>query len=83
VLYKEGAEGKAYFSITHPILLPSAIKLLDQNPNIEKLVVTNTVPIHPRNLHPKIEIISIAPLLAEIIDRIYKGDSISNKLIPT
>ena len=32
--------------------------------------------------NPKVEIISIAPLLAEAINRIYNGDSISEKLIP-
>jgi ribose-phosphate pyrophosphokinase len=82
-LYDQGAEGKAYFSITHPILLPSAVKLLEKDDRIEKLIVTNTIPIHPRNLHPKIEVLSIAPLLADIIERIYNGVSISEKLIHT
>ena len=79
-LYKNGAEGKAYFSITHPILLPSALDLLDKDERIEKLIVTNTIQIPPENLHPKIEVISIAPLLADIINRIHKGISISPKL---
>ena len=79
-LYKNGAEGKAYFSITHPILLPSALELLDKDERIEKLVVTNTIPIPPEKFHPKIEVISIAPLLADIINRIHKGISISPKL---
>lgn len=81
VLYEHGAEGKAYFSITHPVLLPSAIKLLDADDRIEKLVVTNTVPIPPEKRHPKIQVISIAPLLAEIIESIHEGVSISPKLV--
>lgn len=80
-LYDHGAEGNAYFSITHPILLPTAIRILDKDPRIEKLVVTNTIPIPPENLHPKIEVLSVAPLLADIISRIYHGVSISEKLI--
>jgi phosphoribosylpyrophosphate synthetase len=31
--------------------------------------------------HPKLEVISIAPLLADIILRIYRGASISERLI--
>lgn len=82
-LYNNGAEGKACFSITHPILLPKAIKILDEDDRIDKLVVTNTIPIPVEKRHPKIKIISIAPLLAEIIYRIHEGVSISEKLVLT
>jgi ribose-phosphate pyrophosphokinase len=44
-------------------------------------VVTNTLPVPPEKRHPKIEVISIAPLLAEIILRVYRGASISERLI--
>lgn len=81
VLYEHGARGKAYFSITHPVLLPSAIKLLDADDRIEALVVTNTVPLPPEKRHPKIQVLSIAPLLAEIIESIHEGVSISPKLV--
>ncbi len=80
-LYDNGAEGKAIFSITHPILLPSAIEILERDDRIEKLVVTNTVPIPIEYSKKKIEVISVAPLLADIISRIYHGVSISEKLI--
>lgn len=80
-LYKEGAEGKAYFCVTHPILLPSALKTLNEDERIEKLVVTNTIPIPPEKQHPKLEVISVGALLADIIERVHKGESISSKLI--
>jgi len=80
-LYKLGAEGKAVFSITHPVLLPSALDILDREERIEKLVVTNTIPLPPEKRHPKIEVISVAGLLADIIHRIHRGISISEKLI--
>jgi ribose-phosphate pyrophosphokinase len=80
-LYAAGAKGKAYFAITHAILLHSAIAILEQDDRIEKLVVTNTIPIPPEKRIPKIDILSIAPLLAEIIDRMHRGASISGKLI--
>lgn len=82
-LYNAGAEGKAYFSVTHPILLPSALKTLEEDERIEKLVVTNTLPIPPEKRHPKIEVLSIAPLLADIISYIHRGISISSLLVMT
>jgi ribose-phosphate pyrophosphokinase len=80
-LYQHGAEGKACLAITHPVLLPSALKLLDEDERIEKLVVTNTIPVSEEQMKHKIEVVSIAPLLADIIFRIYKGISISEKII--
>jgi ribose-phosphate pyrophosphokinase len=82
-LYLNGAAGKACFSITHPVLLPTALKILDEDDRIEKLVVTNTIPVPIEKQHPKIEVVSIAPLLADIIYRIHEGLSISEKLVLT
>jgi ribose-phosphate pyrophosphokinase len=82
VLYERGASGKAYFSVTHPVLLPSAMKWLTRDERIEKVVVTNTIPLSTEKLtHPKIEVLSIAPLLAEIIHDIHEAKSISGKLV--
>jgi ribose-phosphate pyrophosphokinase len=80
-LYNHGAQGKACLAITHPVSLSSALKRLDEDDRIEKLVVTNTIPIPSEKLHPKLEILSIAPMLADIIYRIHNGISISEKLI--
>ena len=80
-LYEHGAQGKVCLAITHPVLLPSALKILDKDDRIAKLVVTNTIPIPNKKLHPKLEILSIAPMLADIIFRIHEGISISEKLI--
>lgn len=81
VLYERGAEGKTCFAVTHPVLLPSALEILDQDDRIEKLVVTNTLPIPPEKLHPKIEVLSVATLLSDIIINIYQGKSISGMLV--
>ena len=79
-LYDRGATGKAYFAITHPILLPAALETLAKDDRIEKLVVTNTIAVPQEKCHPKLEVLSIAPLLADIIHRIYKGESITPRL---
>ena len=81
ILYDQGAEGKAYFAITHPVLLPPALGILANHERIEKLVVTNTLPVAPFKRSEKVEILSIAPLLADIIDRIHHGRSISERLV--
>jgi ribose-phosphate pyrophosphokinase len=60
--------------------LPSAIERLNNDDRIEKLVVSNTINIPPEKRSSKLEILSIAPLLADIINRIYHGTSISNLL---
>jgi ribose-phosphate pyrophosphokinase len=82
-LYDAGAVGKAYFAVTHPVLLPTAIEYLNNDDRIEKLVVTNTIHIPLEKRVPKLEILSIAPLLAKIIDRIYHGKSLSDLLVLT
>ena len=80
-LYENGAAGRAFFAVTHPVLLPTALQLLAADDRIEKLVVTNTIPVPPEKRTAKIEVLSIAPILADIIQRIYRGASISEQLI--
>ena len=80
-LYNEGAEGKTCFAITHPVLLPKALETLKHDRRIEKLVVTNTIPVPEEKRSDKLVVLSIAPMLAEIIERIHDCDSISPLLV--
>ena len=81
-LYDEyGAEGKASFAITHPVLLPTAMQQIVNDDRIAHVVVTNTLPVPYEKRIPKIEVISIASLLAGIIQDIHEGKSISPKLV--
>ena len=82
-LYRHGAVGGTSFAVTHPILLPTALEILSEDDRIERLVVTNTIPLPPQKYHSKITVLSIAPLLADIIYRIHEGLSISEKLVLT
>lgn len=81
-LYEKGASEKVWLSITHPILLPSAIDTICKDDRIEKVFVTNTLPLplEAKKCDKFIQI-SIAHLLSEIIKRIHEGHSISNQLI--
>ena len=76
-LVEAGARPEVHLAITHGVLLPAAIDRLDQ-PYIKKLLITDTI-AQPELIcnHPKVEILSVANLLAEVIWRIHIGESIS------
>ncbi len=74
-LKKNGARD-IYAAITHPILSGPAIDRINKS-EIKKLMVTNTIPIAKGKAIGKIEVLSIAPLLAEAINRIHNEESIS------
>ena len=80
-LYQRGAVGKVCYSITHPVLLPKALETLKNDNRIEKLVVTNTIPVPEEKRSDKLVVLSIAPLLADIICRIHECESISPLLV--
>ncbi len=75
-LIEAGAEPPVYLSITHPVLLPSALERLERE-EIAELVTTDSIYIPKEKRHPKIKVQSIAPLLAEAIARIHCGQTIS------
>jgi ribose-phosphate pyrophosphokinase len=79
VLVEAGARPEVHLAITHGVLAPSALRLLDQ-PSIQQLVVTNTLPLPSERQHPKLRVVSIAPLLATVIQRVHDGQSISGML---
>lgn len=74
-LKKFGAKD-IYACCTHPILTDPALSRIAQS-DITELVVTNTIPLAPSKKHPKIKVLSIAPILAETILRIYNEWSVS------
>jgi len=57
------------------------MQTLASDSRIGGLVCTNTIPIPPEKMHPKIVQISAAGLLADIIHRVHRGISISEKLV--
>lgn len=62
---------------THGLFTGEAIKRLRAQPDIEEIVTTNTVPIPKEKRLPNMRILSVAPLLAETINRIHGGKSVS------
>ncbi|OIO98911.1 MAG: hypothetical protein AUK03_00465 [Anaerolineae bacterium CG2_30_64_16] len=82
-LIEKGARHQVYLAITHGVLLPSALERLE-NPDIKGLVISDTI-CQPEAVraHPKITIVSVAKLLAQVIWRIHAGESISDLIEKT
>lgn len=76
-LQKAGAR-EMFAACTHGVFSGQALPCLDQSP-LRKVIVTDT--IHHRAVvaqHPKVEVVSVAPLLAEAIRRIMAHESMSD-----
>jgi ribose-phosphate pyrophosphokinase len=74
-LLKKGAE-KIIATATHPILSGKSTAILSSGV-IEKILVTNTVPIPSEKQFKQLETLNVAPLLGEAIRRIHDGRSVS------
>lgn len=76
-LLKNGA--KQVFAVaTHPVLSGPAISRIVESP-IKKVFVCDTIPLSEAAAKSgKIEVISVAPVLAEAIKRIHDHDSVSS-----
>ena len=76
VLKERGAK-KVYAYCTHPIFSGPAIERIAQGSALDEVVVTNTIPLSDTAAAcKKIRQLSVAPLIAETIQRIAKGESV-------
>jgi len=74
-IVKEHGARDVYLSFTHPLLVPPAAERLAEAPIVE-IVTTNTLPL-PAEAHlPNMTVLSVAPLLAEVIIRAHEGRSV-------
>ena len=77
ILYRNGAK-RVLAVATHPVLSGPALTRLQESP-IEKIIVTDTILLREEaRACAKIEVISVAPLLAEAIQRIHGNASVSS-----
>src|SRR5215472_6879518 len=75
LLHERGASA-VVAAVTHGVFSRGSMELLDRG-GIARLFVTDTIENQPVELSPKIEVVSVAPLLAEAIRRIQHRESIS------
>jgi ribose-phosphate pyrophosphokinase len=78
---KEKGASKIYACCTHPVLSGAAIEKIEASP-IDRLVVTNTIPLNEKSSKcAKITVLSVAELLGETIRRIYNSNSVSTLFV--
>lgn len=63
---------------THGVFSGQCIARLSAVPEIEEIVVTNTVPIPPQKRLPNMTILSVAPIFGEAIRRNIAGQSVGS-----
>lgn len=79
-LKREGAK-RIFAACSHPVLSGKAVEKIE-NSNLEKLIVTNTIPLQGKSRSSnKIMTLSVASLFGEAIRRINKGQSVSSLFI--
>ena len=66
-----------YAAITHGVLSGPAIERIDQCKGLEKLLISDSIPLSAQNRNAKIQVLSVAGLLAEAIKRIHNEESVS------
>jgi ribose-phosphate pyrophosphokinase len=75
LLMDRGAR-RVFATAVHGIFAGNAVQLIDRSP-IEQVIVTDTLPLGAAKQSDKVEVMTVAPLLAEAITRIHKDLSIS------
>ena len=63
---------------THALLSGDAYEKIE-NSQLEELIVTDSIP--PKISHPKVKVLSCAPLFAEVMKNVHSNTSISSKFI--
>ncbi|MBI2352287.1 MAG: ribose-phosphate pyrophosphokinase [Deltaproteobacteria bacterium] len=75
-LANEGAKN-IYAFASHPVLAEPAMQRIEESA-IKELVVTDSIPVPDHKKHPKLKVLTIAPLLGEAIRRIHLEESVSS-----
>jgi ribose-phosphate pyrophosphokinase len=75
LLVQRGAS-EVWAMATHGVLSGPAIDRLKNAP-IERVVLTNTLPLPPEKQLDKIEVLSVAPLIAEALGAVFDDTSVS------
>jgi len=67
---------EVYAMATHAVLSDPAIDRL-KNSSISKVIVTNTLPLEDDRLIDKIEVLSVAQIVADALDAVFEDTSVS------
>ncbi|HAA43066.1 MAG TPA: ribose-phosphate pyrophosphokinase, partial [Ruminiclostridium sp.] len=67
---------EVYACCTHGVLSGNAVERIEKS-ELKELITLNTIPLTEEKRSPKIKSLSVAPVFAEAIERIYGDMSIS------
>jgi ribose-phosphate pyrophosphokinase len=74
-LLRLGALPQVRVAATHPVFTPPALDRLTHDA-IEQVIVTDTIPFHGQ--HERVQVLSVAPLLAKAVYNVHHNDSVSS-----
>jgi ribose-phosphate pyrophosphokinase len=73
---KSHGASEVHAACTHAVLSGPAVDRI-KNSSIQRLIATNTLPLPPEKQFDKLEVHSIAPILAAAIDAVFEDTSVS------
>ena len=76
LLFERGAR-EVWAMAAHGVLSGPAVDRL-KNSKLDRIVLTNTLPLPPEKQLPKIEVLSVAPLIAEALGAVFDDTSVSD-----
>lgn len=76
VALRERGAREVYALAVHGVLSEPALQRLEDSP-IKEVVITNTIAQEGRALPAKVRVLTVAPLIAQVIDRIHNHKSVS------
>lgn len=77
VLRKQGVK-RIWVTATHGVFTEGALGRISAEPEVQQIIVTDTVPLRPGESSDKLYVASVAPLFAEAIRRINLEESVSS-----
>jgi ribose-phosphate pyrophosphokinase len=77
---KQKGAGKIYATCSHPVFSGPAIDRIHHSP-LERVVITNTIPLSEQKRSPKVVLLSVGELLARAITNIHKELSVSELFV--
>ncbi|HTX89950.1 MAG TPA: ribose-phosphate pyrophosphokinase [Anaerolineales bacterium] len=80
VLIQQGIQ-EIWVACTHGVFVRGGLERLVAIPQITEIVTTDTVYIPPEKRHPKLTVLSVAPVFGEAIKRNFQRESISELFV--
>ena len=77
-LLRERGVRRVWVACTHGVFTDRCLQRLEEMPELQEIIATDTVPTPPERRTDKLRIASVAPLFAEAIRRIHNEESVSS-----